>query len=88
MFPYFGWTATTNHVDSEGGGGLLKNLSVHKGGGGVRHKIALKFAKNRKKCFYRSGGGVFQNSTWFSRGVGQKTMSVHKGGEGGVKSGL
>ena len=53
MFPYFGWTATTNHVDSEGGGGLLKNLSVHKGGGGVRHKIALKFAKNRKNAIAR-----------------------------------
>ena len=48
-------------------------------------KIAQKFAKNRKKLLSLEGGGVLQNSTWFSRGVGQKTMSVHKGG-GGVKN--
>ena len=47
-------------------------------------KIAQKFAKNRKKLLSLEGGGVLQNSTWFSRGVGQKTMSVHKG-EGGQK---
>ena len=47
-------------------------------------KIAQKFAKNRKKLLSLEGG-VLQNSTWFSRGVGQKTMSVHKGG-GGVKN--
>ena len=47
-------------------------------------KIAQKFAKNRKKLLSLEGLGVLQNSTWFSRGVGQKTMSVHKG-EGGQK---
>ena len=48
-------------------------------------KIAQKFAKNRKRLLSLEGGGVLQNSTWFSRGVGQKTMSVHKGGRGGQK---
>ena len=32
-----------------------------------------------------AGGGVLRKSTWFFRGVSQKTMSVHNGGRGGQK---
>ena len=46
-------------------------------------KIHKKIGKNANPW---EGGGVFEKSTWFYRGVGQKTMFVHKGG-GGIKNG-
>ena len=47
-------------------------------------KIAQKFAKNRKKLLSLEGGSS-KTPHGFLGGVGQKTMSVHKGGRGGQK---
>ena len=49
-------------------------------------KIAQKFAKNRKKLLSLEGGGSSKTPHGFLGGVGQKTMSVHKGGGGGGKN--
>ena len=48
-------------------------------------KIAQKFAKNRKKLLSLEGGGVLQNSTWFSRGGWPKNHVGPQRGEGGAK---
>ena len=41
--------------------------------------LTYNYAKKWKKLLSLEGGGYLQKSTWFSRGLAKKTMSVHKG---------
>ena len=49
----------------------------------ICNHIWLKLRKNLlkigKNCYHWRGGGVLQNSTWFSRGVGQNHVGPQKG---------